>query len=340
MGEQQQHMGSGENVISAFSRSSVAIVLTDPNQPDNPIIYVNEAFCRLTGYDASAAVGRNCRFLQGPETDRRTVKRMRSALAANMDIAVDILNYRADGSTFMNRLIIAPVQGDTGKTDFFLGIQKRLDEELMDEAAKAIEDSLTELQHRVKNHLSMIIGLIRSQSRGSSVPSEFNVLARRVETLQLLYEELLTPHDGANEERVLLGTYLTRIANAIAHLDGRPGIRIHVEAEDIPARVESATRVGLVVSEVLTNAFQHAFVGRDTGLVEFRMVRMSDGGARVTVSDDGVGMAEDVEWPDRRSLGGRIVMGLIEGLGGSLNINNGANGTMVTIEVPATAWDE
>ena len=328
---------SDDAAVSVFNRSTVAMVITNPNLPDNPIVYVNRAFERLTGYERSAVIGRNCRFLQGPGTDPQDVDRIRRGIEAGRDVSVDLLNMRADGDGFLNRLSITPVRDEHGHLAYFLGIQRRLDEEGggRSVASKGLDEQLAEIQHRVKNHLSMIIGMIRMQSRASGAPLEFATLSRRIESLQLLYEEMTRRPPEGNADVIALGAYITRVGNAVAHIDGRPGIRVNVESADKTVAVDAATRIGLLASELLTNALQHAFQGRDFGSVELRMATLARGGLRLTVSDDGVGMPEDLAWPGDATLGGRIVGGLVEGLGGSLHITRGAAGTVVVVDVPA-----
>jgi diguanylate cyclase (GGDEF)-like protein/PAS domain S-box-containing protein len=108
---------------SALQSASRAVVVTDSTQPDNPIIFVNAAFTALTGYEPKDAVGRNCRFLQGPETDPGTVAEIGAALLAGVSIRRDILNYRRDGEAFWNDLSIDPIRGEDGSTIGFIGIQ-------------------------------------------------------------------------------------------------------------------------------------------------------------------------------------------------------------------------
>ena len=101
---------SGKNIFfAAVETTRMPMLITDPNQPDNPIIFANHAFLELTGYDPDAIVGTNCRFLQGPETNRETVAQVRTAIEERRDISVEIINYRKDGSTFWNALFISPV---------------------------------------------------------------------------------------------------------------------------------------------------------------------------------------------------------------------------------------
>lgn len=110
-----RHLASDE-----FLRS---FVFTDPQKHDNPIVFVNQAFLNLTGYSNDEVVGINCRFLQGPDTDQKTVQSIHEALLRPEAITADLLNYRKDGSTFWNRLRIRPVFSSRGKLLNFVGIQ-------------------------------------------------------------------------------------------------------------------------------------------------------------------------------------------------------------------------
>lgn len=104
-----------------------SVVITDPALPGNPIIFVSDEFESQTGYPPQEVLGRNCRFLQGPETDQATIEKIREGLRSESEISVDILNYRKDGSKFWNRLRIRPLYGDDGKVMFFAGAQNPIE---------------------------------------------------------------------------------------------------------------------------------------------------------------------------------------------------------------------
>ncbi|MFP4305066.1 PAS domain-containing protein [Rhodosalinus sp.] len=103
--------------------SEMSVVFSDPSLPDNPMIYVSEEFERQTGYTAEESVGRNCRFLQGPDTDPHAIEAIRQALRAQTRFTIDILNYRKDGTPFVNRLRIRPIYDAEGRLMFFAGAQ-------------------------------------------------------------------------------------------------------------------------------------------------------------------------------------------------------------------------
>ena len=105
-----------------------SVVITDPSQPDNPIVFVSEEFEHQTGYNAAEVIGRNCRFLQGPDTDPAKVRALREAIHAECDITLDILNYNKDGTKFWNRLRLRAVHDHRGRIQFFIGTQNPIHE--------------------------------------------------------------------------------------------------------------------------------------------------------------------------------------------------------------------
>lgn len=298
---------------AALAKLPLALVLTNPNLDGNPIIYANRAFEQITGYAAAVTIGRNCRFLQGEETDPEQVRQIGEALRKREDVSVEILNYRADGSKFMNHLTITPLFDQAGELQCFLGVQRDVSANDGSRAGRAGDGgtpadlALGEIQHRVKNHLSMIVGMIRMQARMKTSEESFSALARRIESLQLLYQEMgEAGFTSSRSERVPLGAYVSRVAATIGHLDGRHSVRINVDCDAIEVKVDRAARIGLLFSELLTNALKHAFVGRDEGVVEARLKMLSSGVIRLTVTDDGVGMPDGVDWPYGKAQGSSV----------------------------------
>ena len=109
--------------FAAIEMTRMPMILADPNQPDTPIVFANKAFLDLTGYEEDEILGRNCRFLQGAQTDREVVAELREAVANKGSIAVELLNYRRDGSAFWNAVFIGPVYDVKGKLLYFFASQ-------------------------------------------------------------------------------------------------------------------------------------------------------------------------------------------------------------------------
>jgi two-component system, cell cycle sensor histidine kinase and response regulator CckA len=151
-----------ERAIEAVSQG---IVLTDPTLPDNPIVYASPSFERMTGYSPEEALGRNCRFLQGRETNPEAVARLRRAAHEGRSVLVELLNYRKDGSTFWNATSVSPVRDLGGNLTHFVGVltdvtERRRLEEQYRQAQKmdAIGQLAGGVAHDFNNLLTVING--------------------------------------------------------------------------------------------------------------------------------------------------------------------------------------
>ena len=146
----------------ALAATSSGIVIADARQPDCPIIYCNPSFERITGYCAREILGRNCRFLQGPDTDRTTVAHIRDALTLGRELQVTIKNYRKDGTAFWNKLSLSPVRDDRGNLTHFVGIQSDLSERIeVQEALQQANDQLQSILEAVPGIVSWISSDLR-----------------------------------------------------------------------------------------------------------------------------------------------------------------------------------
>lgn len=118
---------AGVSAQAALLASGHAFAVCDARQPDLPLVWVNPAFEQLTGYSIADVEGRNCRLLQGPDTDRAATTRIREALVAGRPVTETLLNYRKDGSTWWNQVTITPVHGEAGELTHFVGVQSDVD---------------------------------------------------------------------------------------------------------------------------------------------------------------------------------------------------------------------
>ncbi|MBN1765392.1 MAG: SpoIIE family protein phosphatase [Sedimentisphaerales bacterium] len=129
----------------ALDETAEGITITNPRLADNPIIFANAGFERLTGYRVEEILGQNCRFLQGPKTDAATLKRIREAIEDDQSVTVEILNYRKDGSTFWNRVSITPVRDDVGRTTHFIAVQSDITQR------REVENALRATKHQLES---------------------------------------------------------------------------------------------------------------------------------------------------------------------------------------------
>ncbi|KAF3891257.1 PAS domain-containing protein [Tolypothrix bouteillei VB521301] len=154
----------------AIAAASNGILITDPRQADNPIIFCNAAFQTITGYSQKEALGQNCRFLQGPDTDPTTVKEIHDAVREERDCQVVIKNYRKDGTPFWNQLTVSPVRDALGQVIHFIGVQADITERT--QTQEMLRDSKETLQRQVV----ALLDDVREVSKGNlTVRAEISV---------------------------------------------------------------------------------------------------------------------------------------------------------------------
>lgn len=132
---------------AAVDHLASGVVLSDPKLPDNPIVFCNPGFLAMTGYEEDEILGRNCRFLQGPETDVSEVERIRRAIAEQRTYRGEVLNYKKDGTPVWMELTISPIFDDEGRLMNFVGLQTDVTERHdLHERLRASSERLRELE--------------------------------------------------------------------------------------------------------------------------------------------------------------------------------------------------
>jgi len=209
--ERQQAEERLQLVERAIAAADNGIVITDPNQHDNPIVYVNPGFERLTGYPASEIIGKNCRFLQATDQEQPALAELRMALREGRACRVVLQNYRQDGTLFWNDLSLSPVRDAAGNLTHYIGVQTDITER------KRVEAELKEARKR--RALFAVIAKIREsleletifQTASTEVRQLLN--AERVAIFRFdpdssfnegkfISEEVLPPFNSALEARV------------------------------------------------------------------------------------------------------------------------------------------
>ena len=177
----------------AFESSLTAMVITDATKPNNPIAYVNPGFELLTGYSKEEAIGKNCRFLQGVETDPDAIRTIREAVSSGKAIRKGLLNYRKTGEPFWNELIITPVRNESGELLNFVGVQLDMTKQQASEqrlalardvaeAANAAKTSfIANMSHEIRTPLTTIAGMTEMLLDHESDKSKHD-------TLQLIHQ--------------------------------------------------------------------------------------------------------------------------------------------------------
>ena len=191
---------TGDIFFAAVRTTRMPMIVTDPRQPDNPIIFANPAFVAMSGYGSEELIGRNCRFLQGPETDRESVAQVRKAVDERREYSTEILNYRKDGSAFWNALFVSPVYNAAGELVYYfasqLDVSRRRDaEEALGQAQKmeALGQLTGGIAHDFNNLLQVIVGYVDILSTGLAKPDADKArLGRATESIRQAAERATT----------------------------------------------------------------------------------------------------------------------------------------------------
>lgn len=190
-----------DRLLESINFSPIATVVTNPRRPDNPIEVVNDAFYSLTGYREEEVVGRNCRFLAGEQTESWVTEHIREGIRQRRSVLVDILNYKRDGSSFRNGVMITPLFDASGQLEYFLGSQVDLgpaqDELFTARRAKArnLVDGLARRQREVL--AGMANGLLNKQ-----IAFELGIAEKTVKMHRALLLERLGVQTTAEAIRV------------------------------------------------------------------------------------------------------------------------------------------
>ena len=338
--------------LDAMRASRVAMVLVDAEGYDQPIVFANEAFLRLTGYTREEVEGQNCRFMQGPGTDREAIDAIRCALAEHRPLAIDLLNYRKDGSSFWNSLSISPVMGSDGRTRYYYAsqedasvrrhaemeshalrhdlegvIQSRTAE--LQEALKRSTGLVHEVDHRVKNNLQMISAILMLQSMSVAdfaVKNALQEMLERVDALGLVHKRLYQSRDTQNFN---IAEFTKEIAGNLMMASGRNDIDLDLDIEPVMIGANEAAPMALVVNEIITSALRRAFPAGQGGRLHVGVRPIGDA-FEIAVGDSGGAIGASAS----PGFGKTLVETLIRQLNARIDTSVQPQGSAVRITMP------
>jgi PAS domain S-box-containing protein len=319
----------------------IAIVVSKFFRGDHRICYANKAYEALTGHAFSDCVGRNWAILSSFEGDGLTGEStLESALQKGAQEFLGIFQSHKP-KLLAVEAYAGTIENEDGSENYrivaLIDVTNRARKE-RDELIQELRDKdmlLKEVQHRVKNNLQLVVALIRLEARNERVGGKANLsaLAGRVESLQLLYNTLST--DDTSSE-VDLGHYVSQIASSLMSAYAVDGIRVDLKVDYAPVSINVALSVGLLVNELVTNAFKYAFAGRDSGVIRIGCLHEGER-YTVVVADDGIGLPAGVVWPVPGKMGALIVQTFRENTRAEINVETvPAQGFKVTMEFTHT----
>ena len=315
---------------AAVEASGEAVLITsaETDEPGPVIAYANPAFMRMTGYEAHEVIGRSPRLLQGPDTERSVLDRMRAALAAGEPFQGEAVNYRKDGSTYTVEWLITPVREVDGRVTHWVSTQRDVTERRAFEDRQAL--MVRELHHRVKNTLATVQAVLNATVRSSlTIPEFTRALSGRITSLArthaLITEDLAQAASFEGLLRAELGPY-----------DERG--RLTLEGPRVVLPSELAVPVGMALHELTTNALRHGSLADPDGRLQVTW--------RVEEGAEGKGLRWDwaehdgppVGHPTRAGFGHRLLdKVLARQTGAEVDVAFAPDGLRVSVRMPLPA---
>ena len=311
----------------------IAIVASKQMGGEHQIVYENKCFEAKTRRSAKEIIGKdwsclNCfRHEDDPDVTIESALRHGGEFLGTFSLA--------EPSRLLFEAYARGMQDDNATYQIVALVDATVRESVRDEEhAKQLrfKDVLfNEIQHRVRNNLQLIAVLIRLEARSARLGEQINLdrLAGRISSMKFLYDEL-SPNPAA--ETIDLAHYLSNIASGAMRTNAVEGIRLDLQVESISVSVNIAMPLGLIVNELLTNAFKYAFSGKVTGTITVHCLPRGEGWHEVMVADDGVGYPPGVRWPMEGKLGALVFHTLAENVKTDLQFDSHpGKGTRITI---------
>jgi two-component sensor histidine kinase len=285
----------------------IALALARLDGDVHRIWYANTAFATLINCDTGAILGKDWSLVAEFKHETEKSRTLADAIVAGEDFLGRFTDIQAKKTVEAYAGLIE--SEDSGQSYSIVALVDVTDRDRseLEKLNQSIADKdmlLRELQHRVRNNLQMVVALIRLEarqhSRGDKV--DFDRLARRIDALSILYTSL---SERPDDSHIDLAVYIGKIANAVMEGHGPDGVRLELKLESCAVPMRSAMSVGLVVNELITNAFKYAF-GENGGVVTVRCERKGTL-CVVAVEDDGAGLPPGITWPMPGKIGDLMV---------------------------------
>ena len=348
--------------VEAVRLTRMPMIVTDATLPGNPVIFANAAFEKLSGYSQEEITGQDPHFMNGGGTDPATIAHYEAAIAAGNDEHVEIVQYKKDGTAFRAMLFASPLDDGQGKVLHhfmsYLDITRRCEaEEGLRALAQQLEAKveartrelqlanfdltrllqekemlLAEVNHRAKNSLTIASSLLSIQGRRQQDPhvqALFQEACDRIMAMAKVHD-LLSRSESS--QIVALATYLADLCGALRPITGNDKL-VQLDSEvdgSIFVHADVAIPLGIIATELITNAVKYAFPSGGSGQIMVSARRGADARIALVISDDGQGMAT----PRAGSLGYGLVEALVRQIKGEMVVDALA-GVAVTISFPS-----
>jgi PAS domain S-box-containing protein len=321
--------GLGPFVVAAET-TRMAMVFADAMRPGNPIIFANDSFLSLTGYDRKEVLGKSFNFLMAHIADADALARIEAEFEGGSDCGVEVLYRRKDGSEFWAALFISPVRDKNGDIVQYFASFANLTKHK--EAQAQSRMLIDELNHRVKNTLATVQSIIWQALRTNTDPKAIR------DSIETRLIALSRSHDLLTRENWKSAGLHDVVANALEPfgVTGGRAERIVIKGENIRFPPPAALALGIVLNELATNAMKYGALSNEAGsiLIEWKIEHTHDGDRLLLHWQERDG--PPVTPPTHRGFGSSVIeRGLAHELQGITQLDYRPDGLVFTMNIPA-----
>ncbi len=333
--ESQEQIRKNEELFrQLFQNAHIGIAMMDEHQE---IRLVNDAFEDIFGYSSEDIRGLDIDKLIVPEEEMTEARELSAKTFKGISKEMTSVRKRKDGSLVDVLIYGVPVKVD-GRTIAIFGIyvditERKRAEEQIRQSLKEKEVLLAEIHHRVKNNLAVITGLLELQSYNTQSDEAIEIIKEsqfRINSIALIHEKLYQSKDLS---QISFDVYIRELSDIIwdSISDASRDISLDIEADPVQLTVNQAIPCGLILNELITNAFKHAFNGRKDGEINITLCEES-GNIAMQVRDNGRGLPDDFDQENPSSLGMKLIHTLTQQLNGQCNFANHEEGAGFKLE--------
>jgi len=333
---EQQRLKQLESVVTNTTEAVIILEASANNGLGRKILYVNDAFTAMTGYTRDEVVGEAIGFMYGPRTDEQKLAQIADAMKSWEICNVEMINYKKDGTPIWMNTSLVPVADENGNYIQWVSIGRDISKQKAYE--KRLEDSLeekeillSEIHHRVKNNLAVISSLLQLQAFNATdneLKKKLHDSVFRVSTMATIHEIL---YQSGSFSKLNFSEIIEKlIHNLDKVLGSETEIERFVDKQPIILNINQAIPCSLMINEVISNVYKHAFIGRKKGRLKVRLEKNEDE-VFLEITDNGIGLPEQIDVANSDTLGLHLIDVLTTQLKGESNLISDENGTRFTL---------
>ncbi|PID89508.1 MAG: hypothetical protein CSB01_01640 [Bacteroidia bacterium] len=303
--------------------------------PDGTLTFVNKAYCSYFNAEYNDLVGRNW-ILKCSERTRKFVwNKLRELNPQNPTQHYDYKTFDSFGKQKWTQWTNKALFDENGNMIQIQSIGHDITclkktEEKLKSALKEKERLLSEVHHRVKNNMQMVSSMLKLQARtlnSENALESFHVSVNRIKSMAIIHEKL---YESKNFGQIELKEYLADLCDGLINAyNNEKDINLRLNISPIMLEIDPAITLGLLLNELIMNALKYAFEGRDSGLLRISLYELYPKNYQLIVEDNGIGLPEDFEEKKKKSLGMKLIYGLANEMGGTIDIKSDKGTTFI-----------